>query len=212
MSRRSDAVPGVPGEAHHAVVRRDEDVAPRLSGRRLPGPRVCEVRLCSADPTHATRVVRDACEGAAGVAGRRGRPESTVVRGRSGANQRARRVRMSRMATRETTIVSTRSNASEGVRRDFDGFDVDEELSRFREALRRGQWRVAAELASNLDESICRGGSLPVAWLGPPCMQDPDDLKTRHEETLENAAKMSSQQRQDAVWGYVEVPRGTCDA
>ena len=104
-----------------------------------------------------------------------------------------------------TKIVSTRSNASEDARRDFDHFDVDEELSRLREAMRQGQWRIAAELASNLDQFLSCGGSLPVAWLGPTCMQEPGDLKARRKDSLESAAKMSRQQRQDAIWGYVEV-------
>jgi hypothetical protein len=115
--------------------------------------------------------------------------------------------------TPATCIVSTRSNASEDARRDFDHFDEDEELSRLREAMRQGQWRVVAELASNLDEHLSRGGSLPVAWLGPTCMQEPGDLNARREDSLESATRMSRQQRQDAIRGYVEVlseppPRG----
>lgn len=104
-----------------------------------------------------------------------------------------------------TKIVSTRSNTSTDARRDFDHFDVDEELCRLRKAMRQGQWRVAAELVSNLDEHLSRGGSLPVAWLGPTCMQESGDLKVRHEESLESAARMSRQQRQNMIWGYVEV-------
>jgi hypothetical protein len=66
-------------------------------------------------------------------------------------------------------------------------------------------WRVVAELASNLDQFLSCGGSLPVAWLGPTCMQEPSDLEARRRDSLESAAKMSRQQRQDAIWGYVEV-------
>lgn len=102
-------------------------------------------------------------------------------------------------------IVSTRSAANEDARRDFDGFDVDEELRRLRRALRDRQWRTAAELAANLDEHLCRGGSLPVAWLGPACMQETGDLHARLRSSIEAAAKMSSQERQDTRTGYVAV-------
>jgi hypothetical protein len=105
-----------------------------------------------------------------------------------------------------TKIVSTRSSINADARRDFDNFDIDEELSRLRKAMRRGQWRVVAELAANLDQYLSCGGSFPVAWLWPTCMQAPDDFRARHEESLERASKMSRQQRQDAIWGYVEVP------
>lgn len=98
------------------------------------------------------------------------------------------------------TIKSTRSNANEDARRDFDDFDVDEELRRFRSALRQGQWGAVAELAANLDEYLSRGGSLPVAWLGPTCMQDQDDHEERLRASMEAAAKMSAQDRQDAIW------------
>lgn len=103
------------------------------------------------------------------------------------------------------TITSTRSRASKDARRDFDGFDVDEELVRFRKALRTGQWGVAAELAANLDEHLCRGGALPVAWLGPTCMQDQLDVEARLRSSLEVVAKMSPEQRQEAIEGYVSV-------
>ena len=102
-------------------------------------------------------------------------------------------------------ITSTRSNASVDARRDFDGFAVDEELSRLRCALLAGRWRVVAELAANLDEHLCRGGALPVAWLGPACMQASGDLESRLRLSVEAAARMSQEQRQDAVTGYVAV-------
>jgi hypothetical protein len=102
-------------------------------------------------------------------------------------------------------ITSTRSNTNEDARRDFDDFDVDEELRRLRDALRRGQWRVAAELSANLDEHLARGGSLPVAWLGPTCMQEVDDLESRFQASSEVAEKMSVQERQEASEGYVAV-------
>lgn len=101
---------------------------------------------------------------------------------------------------------STRSNASEDARRDFDGFDVDEELARLREALRRKRWRSAAEFAANLDEHLSRGGDLPVAWLVPACLQESVDLEDRRRESADRAAKMSTQERDDAIWGYVSVP------
>lgn len=103
-------------------------------------------------------------------------------------------------------IVSTRSNKNKDARRDFDGFDVDEELRRLREALRGGQWRCAAELASNLDEHLSRGGPLPVAWLGPTCMQEPGDIEAHFQESTAVAVKMSPQDRQEVIWGYVAVP------
>ncbi len=103
------------------------------------------------------------------------------------------------------TIVSTRSNANEDARRDFDDFDVDEELLRLRVALQDGQWRIAAELTANLDEYLCRGGSLPVAWLGPTCMQDQADHAVRHQSSAEAAAKMSQEERREAIEGYVAV-------
>ena len=106
---------------------------------------------------------------------------------------------------REDTITSTRSNASADARRDFDGFDVDKELTRLRHALRDGRWRIAAELTANIDEHLSRGGSLPVAWLGPDCMQGPDDLEWRRGATLDAAAKLSSQEREAATSDYVAV-------
>lgn len=102
-------------------------------------------------------------------------------------------------------IVSTRSNESEDARRDFDGFSVDEELQRLRLALRDGQWRAAGELAANLDEHLSRGGSLPVAWLGPACMQEGADLAARLRPTAEAAAKLSPQARRAAVEMYVAI-------
>lgn len=69
-------------------------------------------------------------------------------------------------------ITSTRSNKGVDAHRDFDGFDPDEKLRRFREAMRQDQPRAAAELAANLDEWLSRGGDLPDAWRGPPCMRE----------------------------------------
>ena len=94
--------------------------------------------------------------------------------------------------------MSTRSNAGKDARRDFDGFDEDEELSLLRRALRDGKWRIAAELISNLDEHLCRGGSLPVGWLGPACMQEAGDLESRHDDTAKRAEMMTRAERQAA--------------
>ena len=110
------------------------------------------------------------------------------------------------MGSSSKAIVSTRSNVNEDARRDFDGFDADEELSRLRRALRDGTWRVAAELMANLDEHLCRGGSLPVAWLGPACMQEDADLEARLQSTRAAAARMAWEDRQEALGGYVAVP------
>ena len=100
---------------------------------------------------------------------------------------------------RRLPIVSTRSNISADARRDFDGFDVDEELQLLRRALRDGYWRVAAELMSNLDEHLCRGGSLPVGWLGPGCMQEEGDLKDRHARAVKRAENMAPEDREETT-------------
>ena len=102
-------------------------------------------------------------------------------------------------------IVSTRSNANVDARRDFDGFDVDEELRLLRRALADGRWRIAGELAANLDEHLSRGGALPVAWLGPACMQEDADQAARLRDTLEIAATMTVKERRLAAGGHVAV-------
>lgn len=106
---------------------------------------------------------------------------------------------------RETKITSTRSNASVDARRDFDGFAVDEELARLRRALRDGQWRAAAELTANIDEHLSRGGSLPVAWLGPVCMQTATDLDERRQDSLRAAARLTPQERTALTSSYVAI-------
>lgn len=100
-------------------------------------------------------------------------------------------------------IISTRSRQNPDAARDFDGFDVDEELRRFRDAVRTDQPQVAIELAANIDEHLSRGGSLPVAWLGPACMQEEADRAHRHEDAVERMTKMSPQERDAAISGYV---------
>lgn len=92
-------------------------------------------------------------------------------------------------------ITSTRSNANKDAHRDFDDFDQDEGLQRFREAVRSGQWRAAAILATNLDESLSRGGSLPAAWIGPRCM----------EREIERRSSMSASDIDRVVGGYVRT-------
>jgi len=75
-------------------------------------------------------------------------------------------------------LKSTRSNANEDARRDFDDFDVNEELCRARRALHevdKGEdaerspdalHSFAAECFLNIDEWLSRGGDLPSAWQG----------------------------------------------
>jgi len=75
-------------------------------------------------------------------------------------------------------LKSTRSNANEDARRDFDDFDVNEELCRARRALHevdKGEdterspdalHSFAAECFLNIDEWLSRGGDLPSAWRG----------------------------------------------
>lgn len=84
-------------------------------------------------------------------------------------------------------IESTRSSRSLDAYRDMDGFDVDEELRRYRIAVRMGFADVALKLMANIDESMTRGGPLPIAWLGPPCMRAKRDLAARVSEALERA-------------------------
>jgi hypothetical protein len=73
-------------------------------------------------------------------------------------------------------LKSTRSNANEDARRDFDDFDINEELCRARRALcevSKGEdaerspdalYSFAAECFLNIDEWLSRGGELPSAW------------------------------------------------
>lgn len=62
---------------------------------------------------------------------------------------------------------STRSNRSPDARRDFDHFDIDEELARARLALKDGSpeaLKFVAEAFDNIDEHLVRWGPLPKAW------------------------------------------------
>jgi hypothetical protein len=101
------------------------------------------------------------------------------------------------------TLKSTRSNRNADARRDFDGFDVDEELVRFRFALKQGDWRAAAELAANIDEHLSRSGPLPVAWLGLPC--EYSSIGSRIRGALDRAKMMKSDQVNEVVGGYVDI-------
>jgi hypothetical protein len=85
----------------------------------------------------------------------------------------------------ENRIVSTRSSASEDAR----GWDVDEELRRFRLAVEKKDFEAAAELGLNLDESMTRGGAIPVDWLGPPCMRTAADMDSRNLDALKRARR-----------------------
>lgn len=76
-------------------------------------------------------------------------------------------------------IRSTRSDANADAHRDFDGWDVDEELRLFRQAVEEGQFEVAAKLAANIDESMSCGGDFPKEWHGPRCMRSRGDLLER---------------------------------
>lgn len=62
-------------------------------------------------------------------------------------------------------LISTRSNSNEDARRDFDGFDIDDEMRLFREACRQKDWKHAAEFMSNIDEYLVRGGEPPNCWV-----------------------------------------------
>ncbi len=61
-------------------------------------------------------------------------------------------------------FASTRSHANEDAHRDFDGWNAEEEIRRFRAAVKARHWHAAALLAANLDEFMSRGGARPGAW------------------------------------------------
>lgn len=82
---------------------------------------------------------------------------------------------------------STRSTKSVDSHRDMDGFDVDEELRRFRVAKDQGDWELAVRLASNIDEYLRRGGPWPVEWLGPHCMRNWTDQDFRVHHAMERS-------------------------
>lgn len=61
---------------------------------------------------------------------------------------------------KERVFKTTRSGASDDAHRDFDGFDIDEELARARLAM----IQFVAEAFNNIDEWLIRMGRLPKAW------------------------------------------------
>jgi hypothetical protein len=69
---------------------------------------------------------------------------------------------------RPILLASTRSHADDDAHRDFDQFDVNEELARVRRALHEeatpAVTNFIATAFSNIDEWIVRGGPLPKAW------------------------------------------------
>lgn len=86
------------------------------------------------------------------------------------------------MAAGRAPIRSTREGKpGTDAHRDMDGFEPNEELRRFELAVKKGELRIAAKLAENLNEHMQRGGSPPGPWLGPQCMRSKKDLKVRQE-------------------------------
>ena len=63
-----------------------------------------------------------------------------------------------------TRVKTTRSHSNEDAHRDMDDFDVNVEHHNFRVALAHGKYRLAAQLAANIDENVDRGGPMPDAW------------------------------------------------
>lgn len=61
-------------------------------------------------------------------------------------------------------LVTTRSNENVDAHRDFDNFDVEEELRRLRQGLRSGNLGFCREAFSNLDEWLSRNGRPPSVW------------------------------------------------
>ena len=48
--------------------------------------------------------------------------------------------------------------------------------------MKKKSFAVAAKLAANLNEHAQRGGTLPVAWLGPKSMRSKKDVAYRQRE------------------------------
>jgi hypothetical protein len=71
-------------------------------------------------------------------------------------------------AERPLILTSTRSNTNDDAHRDFDEFDVNEELARLRRALREDMTAAVstfiASATTNIDEWLTRGGGMPDAW------------------------------------------------
>lgn len=99
---------------------------------------------------------------------------------------------------RERVLRSTRAflaEKGEDARRDFDGFDVDEELARMRVALADGSMVSSAfirEAFENIDEWLVRDGDLPRAWNVPVVLPNPMPcLYSDSERLLATAADLA---------------------
>jgi hypothetical protein len=75
---------------------------------------------------------------------------------------------------RPLTLHTTRSHEDEDAHRDFDDFDVNEELARLRRAVKEAEdtspaeaqdlYKFIVEAFGNIDEHLQREGNLPRAW------------------------------------------------
>lgn len=86
---------------------------------------------------------------------------------------------------RPLVLQSTRSSKNEDARRDFDDFDVDEELGRLRRAVKEAReaspqerpdlYKFIVEAFENLDEHLLREGGLPQTWRASLTEDPPED-------------------------------------
>ena len=110
---------------------------------------------------------------------------------------------MSERSRKRSSLTSTRSGKKDAdARRDFDGFDVDEELRRLLAAVSAGARALgmtplatlefAAEALGNIDEWLTRGGALPKRWweAGSARPNDPGGV-----EVLAKAARRGDRTR-----------------
>lgn len=68
---------------------------------------------------------------------------------------------------KERVFKTTRSNKNPDAHRDYDHFDIDEELARARLAIKDGSpeaLKFAVEAFDNIDEWLIRMGRLPRSW------------------------------------------------
>lgn len=77
---------------------------------------------------------------------------------------------------KSAVLTSTRSTADEDAHRDYDGYDIEEDLARIRLAVKEitesprsfssygPSLRFLVEAFENLDEYLVRGGPLPKSW------------------------------------------------
>ena len=103
---------------------------------------------------------------------------------------------------KQLSLTSTRSGKDADARRDFDGFDVDEELRRLLVAVSereralgrppRARLEFVAEALANIDEWLPRGGALPKRWwkAGSARPNDPGGV-----EVLAKAARRGDRTR-----------------